>query len=403
MLNYNAPEDGQKSTIDSANSDQMNTFFYLKKALIEARKKAVFGQMASTINMPKHMGKKIKRYVYVPLLDDLNVNSQGIDASGAVSVNGNLYGSSKDVGTITGRLPLVGENGGRVNRVGFTRLEREGTMYRLGFFYEFSKDSLDFDSDAELKSHLARESVNGAYEIYEDLLQLDLLGGAGVVLYAGAAEDDDEVTAEVVGGVPASIVTYDDLRRMEQILDENRTPKQTKMITGTRLIDTKTVSGGRFAYIGIELQTTIEAMVDQFERPAFIPAHQYAAGTTLAQGEVGACGGFRFIVNQEMMHWAGAGAEVDSNPGYRSTPVSGTDRYDVFPILVVGDDSFNTIGFETSGDSAKFNIITKMPGREMATPSDPYGLTGFSSTQFWYGFLLNRPERIGIIKTVAKI
>lgn len=32
--------------------------------------------------MPKNMGKKIKRYVYVPLLDDANINDQGIDAAG---------------------------------------------------------------------------------------------------------------------------------------------------------------------------------------------------------------------------------------------------------------------------------------------------------------------------------
>lgn len=44
---------------------------------------------------------------------------------GAVAKQGhaNLYGSSKDVGTITSRLPLLTEDGGRVNRVGFTHVE----------------------------------------------------------------------------------------------------------------------------------------------------------------------------------------------------------------------------------------------------------------------------------------
>ena len=144
-LQYRAPIEGQKSSIDSATSDQMSTFLWLKKALIEARKEQFFMPLATAINMPKHMGKTVKVYEYVPLLDDRNVNSQGIDAAGATIANGNLYGSSKDVGTITSMLPTLTENGGRVNRVGFTRLAREGSIHKMGFFYEFTKEALDFD------------------------------------------------------------------------------------------------------------------------------------------------------------------------------------------------------------------------------------------------------------------
>src|SRR5690606_29480527 len=161
MLNYNAPIDGQKSSIDGAGSDQMNTFFWLKKAIIEARKEQYFMPLASTTNMPKHYGKTIKVYEYVPLLDDRNINDQGIDATGATIADGSRYGSSKDIGTITSKRPTLTENGGRVNRVGFTRLEREGSIHKFGFFYEFTQESLDFDSDDELKSHLSRELMNG--------------------------------------------------------------------------------------------------------------------------------------------------------------------------------------------------------------------------------------------------
>ena len=62
MLNYNAPSEGQKSSIDSAGSDQMNTFFWIKKALIEARKEQFFMPLSSTMNLPKHFGKAVKVY-----------------------------------------------------------------------------------------------------------------------------------------------------------------------------------------------------------------------------------------------------------------------------------------------------------------------------------------------------
>ena len=410
MLNYNAPIDGQKSSIDGAGSDQMNTFFWLKKALIESRKEQFFMPLSSTINMPKHYGKTIKVFEYVPLLDDRNVNDQGIDATGATIVDGNLYGSSKDIGTITSKLPTLTENGGRVNRVGFTRLTREGSIHKFGFFTEFTQEALDFDSDDGLKEHLSRELMNGAVQLTEAVLQRDLLAAAGTVLFAGAATSNAEVTGEVVPEVPgvspeipASVVTYQNLMRLDQILNENRTPKQTKIIVGSRMIDTKTIPSGRVMFIGSELVPLVRGMTDLFGNEAFIPVQQYGDAGTIMNGEIGSVDAFRIIVVPEMLHWAAAGAEVDDNPGYR-TSMDGTDeKYDIYPMLVVGDDSFVTIGFQTDGKTVKFSVMTKMPGRETADRNDPYGETGFSSIKWYYGILIKRPERIGLVKTVAPI
>ena len=407
-LQYRAPTQGQKSSIDSATSDQMNTFLWLKKALIEARKEQFFMPLATAINMPKHMGKAVKVYEYVPLLDDRNVNSQGIDAAGATIQNGNLYGSSKDIGTITSMLPTLTENGGRVNRVGYTRLQREGSIHKFGFFYEFTQEALSFDSDDGLKDHLARELVTGAHKLTEDVLQKDLLAAAATVLFAGVATADHEITGEDVnlgGGVmaPASIVDFKNLTRLDQILTDNRTPKQTKVITGSRLTDTKTLPSGRVMYTGSELMPLLRTMRDAFGQPAFIAVQHYADAANVLNGEEGAIGPFRIIQVPEMLHWAGAGDTVVNNPGYRSTIVNGTEHYDVFPLLVVGDDSFSTIGFQTDGKTVKFDITTKMPGAATADRNDPYGESGFSSIKWYYGILIKRPERLALIKTVAPI
>lgn len=409
MLNYNAPKEGQKSSIDGAGSDQMQMFFWLKKAIVQARREQYFTQLASVTNMPKHFGKSIKVYEYIPLLDDRNINDQGIDANGVTIANGNLYGSSKDVGTITNKLPTLTENGGRVNRVGFTRIEREGQLHKFGFFYEFTQESMDFDSDDQLMSHLSTELMNGAVQLTEAVLQRDLLAAAGVVLYAGAATDDDEVSGEVTpaaGGnpeVPASIVSYSNLMRLDAILTDNRTPTQTTIITGSRNIDTKVVGATRVLYVGSELAPILKSMKDLFGNKAFIEIQHYANAGTVLTGEIGSIDKFRIIQVPEMLHWAGAGAAVTDNPGYRTSMVGGTEHYDIYPMLLVGDQSFTTIGFQTDGKMLKFNVMTKMPGRETADRNDPYGETGFSSIKWYYGILVMRPERIGLIKTVAPI
>jgi N4-gp56 family major capsid protein len=407
MLNYNAPADGSKSSIDSANSDQMNTFFWLKKSIITARKDMYFMPLANVTNMPKNFGKTIKVYEYVPLLDDRNINDQGIDANGVTIANGNLYGSSKDIGTIMSKLPSLTENGGRVNRVGFKRLEREGSIHKFGFFYEWTQESMDFDSDDQLKDHLSRELMNGAVQLTEAVLQADLLAGAGTVLYAGAATADDEVTGEPVVGppaIPASIVDYRLLMRLDATLTDLRTPKQTTIITGSRLIDTKVIGATRVLYVGSELVPLLKSMTDLFGNKAFIEIQHYGDAGTIMNGEIGSIDSFRIIQVPEMLHWAAAGAEVGTNPGYRSSlNALGEERYDIFPMLCLGEDSFTTIGFQTDGKTVKFSVITKMPGKDTADRNDPYGETGFSSIKWYYGILIKRPERIGLIKTVAPI
>lgn len=410
MLNYNSPIDGQKSSIDGNGSDQMNTFLYLRGALIETKKEQYFLPLASTIGMPKHMGKTVQVYEYVPLLDDKNVNDQGIDANGVKIVNGNLYGSSKDVGTITGKLPVLSENGGRVNRVGFTRLMRSGSIHKFGFFTEFTNESLVFDSDDGLMKHLSRELLNGANEITEDVLQKDLLAAAGTIIYAGAATADSEISGEetpAAGGapaIPASLVSYKNLMRLDKILNDNRTPRQTKIIAGSRLTDTKVIGSGRVMYIGSDLVSVVRGMTDLFGKPAFISVQHYADAGTLLTGEIGSVDAFRIVVVPEMQKWAGAGKEATAaNPGYQTTTVSNVERYDVFPMLVVGAESFSTIGFQTDGEVFKFDILTKMPGKETADRNDPYGETGFSSIKWYYGFLAKRTERLALVKTVAPI
>lgn len=387
-MQYNDPAGGTPSSV----GNQFNTFHYIKQALIEARKEQYFSQLADTTSMPKNMGKKIKRYHYIPLLDDANINDQGIDAAGVTIANGNLYGSSKDVGTITDKLPVLSETGGRVNRVGFKRKELEGSFEKFGFFDEYTQESLDFDTDAELLQHINREMLNGANEITEDALQIDLLNSAGVIRYAGGATQNSEIDG-------TDLVEFGDLMRLSIDLDNNRTPKHTKMITGTRMIDTATIQGARVLYCGSELIPTLKGMKDLHGNPAFISIEKYAAGGQTLTGEIGTVDQFRIVIVPEMLKWAGAGAAANGDALHYTT----NDKFDVFPMLVIGSESFTTIGFQTDGKSVKFKIYHKKPGEQTADRNDPYGETGFMSIKWYYGFMVLRPERIGLIKTAAKI
>ena len=397
---------GSNSTIGA----QARTDFYNKKALIAVRDKQYFMPLADVQAMPKHHGKVIKQDVYIPLLDDRNINDQGIDAdkaeidnkwsawkkdgtligkafdtavlaaaatgSAVVQQNsGNLYGSGKDIGLIAAKLPALTENGGRVNRVGFTRQQITGSIAKQGFFTEYTQESLDFDTDSELLSHITEEMVQGATELTEANLQMDLLNNAGTISYAGG---NTKVTV-------SKVVTYTDLMNLSIALDNNKTPKQTKVIAGSRLVDTKTVNGGRIMYCGSEMIPALRAMTDLHGNPAFVSVEKYADAGNTVNGEIGSVDQFRIVVVPEMQYDAGAGA-------------SGVD---IYPMLCVGDGSFTTIGFQTDGKTVKFTTTHKKPGKDIADLADPYGETGFYSIKWYYGFMALRAERLGLIWTKA--
>jgi len=378
---------GNTSTVGT----QLRDFYYARDAITEVAKDQYFTQLASTTDMPKHYGQRIIRYIYVPLLDDRNINDQGIDATGATITNGNLYGSSKDIGKITDKMPVLSESGGRVNRVGFVRKTLEGTFQNYGYFTEYTEDSLNFDTDEELMMHINREMLNGASQISEALIQADLLNNAGVVKYAGTA-------TSAAGIDKTSIVTFQDLVNLTTDLDNNRTPKDTKINTGTVKIDTKTINAARLMYIGSELKNTLRKMKDFFNEKAFVGVQHYAAGTTPLRGEIGSIDEFRIIVVPEMMHWSAAGAAATANDGIHVT----SGKANVYPMLVVGSESFTTIGFQSDSKSVKYKIIHKKPS-ENAGLHNPYGKIGFMSIQWWYGFMVIRPERIALIKTAALV
>ena len=440
---YNSPSSTASGTASSI-GPQAITDYYFKKALIAVRGHQYFMPLADVRAMPKHMGKKIKQDVYVPMIDALNTGAQGIDGAEAVLVAGtwtgwnasgvvvaanyanetaaiagsgvvdvaendqNLYGSSKDTGAIQNKIPTLRENGGRVNRVGFTRTQVEGELLKRGFFTEYTQESMDFDSDADLLSHIVEEALVGANEITEAELQADLITTAtssGTAYFCSSAPGTDALAGSTVAAGATrtalklavdEVVVYNDLMNLSIALDDNKTPKQTKVISGSRMIDTKTVNGGRVMYIGSELIPTVRKMTDisgSVVGSGFVSVEKYADAANTLHGEIGSVDQFRIVVVPEMQHDRKGGAASSDTAG------TGKNGADIYPMLVVGDGAFTTIGFQTDGKSVKFTVNHKKPGKEIASLDDPYGEVGFYSIKWYYGFMALRPERLGIIWT----
>ncbi len=448
---------------------QFNDKHWSRAAVMEAKKVKTFSQMGDKLTQPKHYGDKIVKYHEIPILDDRNINDQGIDANGVTMTagtfyaydvdgamittgadatdgigfttqvlaqaavdtsdsatwnayhadgsaaignpystpdeardtvgeygtvtlipggtiktgNGNMYGGSKDLAIQNGSFPALTEEGGMVNRVGMKRLDIEARVTEFGFYMSFTKKSLDMDTEVGLLARYSRSVGEAQGDIRESQIRNSLIGASETNrVFAGDATAIGEVDI-------ADILDFTDLRLMDQALKEARCPKSTKLIDGSTKVGTTTVGKARYAYVGTEALPTLEDMTHNGVN-VWSPVEDYAAAGTIASGEIGRIGAFRFIEVEEMPNYAAQGADASATPDDNAHKSVGPDgwNYDVFPVLFVGSGSFATVGFE--GDVAR--VTTIMPKADAY--NDVYGKKGAVSISWYYGIMYLHPEWI---------
>jgi N4-gp56 family major capsid protein len=421
---------GGYTTPTSSVGVQFNEKFWSKVAVKAARRYMTFSQLGEQLIQPKNYGDTIVKYAEVPIIHQLNINDQGIDANGAVLIknkwysydvngamlapttgsdtkelaeavvgtvtiksgNGNMWGGDNSISVIKGSFPALGEEGGKVNAVGMIRQMLTAKVTEFGFHIPFTQKMIDMDSETGLLARMAQEVGIAQGEIREKQIMMGLL----------AAAETNRVIAGTAGTVSAigaaDIVDFQDIRSMQQSLKFARVPKQTRIIDGSTNFGTTVVGAGYTAFAGQELLPTLEDMTYAGVN-VWKPVESYAAAGTIMENEIGKISNTRFVEVMEMGKYAGAGAvstDATNDTDAANRYQTGT-HYDVFPILYVGTDSFGTVGFE--GDVARVNTI--MPKADAY--NDPFGKKGAVSISWYFGMLVYRPERIRMIATAASI
>ena len=396
---------------------QLNDFHFSKFAVMEASAENTFSRMGSPIQQPKHFGQTFKCYREIPIIHNLNVNSQGIDAFGVSmtqgkwyswdaagvrvehatlddakarvgqirieSGNGNLGGTSRDFLVQQGSIPLLGEEGGIVNQVGMRRAVIEAIIKEYGLTMRFTKRELDLDTQAGLLSKFTKRLAQAYGQMRERQIRNGLLqAGLDNVTYGGSALSQATMDA-------TSVMTYQTLRNMENTLDLDLCPSDSTVLSGSKFVDTLVVPSSRWMFIPYELKNTVEDMLKPDGTSAFQGVEHYTdTATYIPKGEFGRIGRFRFILVHDMPHFAGVGADVDVNDAVPMQSSNG--KYSAFPALIVGDDSFSTLGLQ--GDVAQ--VITALPKAD--ANKDPYGKNGSVAISWYFGLVVKRPERIKV-------
>ena len=436
--------------------DRQFTPEFVTKAIVEMpMRKKFFSKRSNRVAMPKNHGDKLTKEIRLPMLHKDNMVDGNIDTSVASIIKNEYARVDKATGLVISRFnaetylkadgsvtlasaqaqaqaaaasgipstqevkstaggifngfasyaatkgPLVElpEEGGVINLLNSSSKLVSAKVTFHGVATKYTVRSVNLDSRVGQVATKIKDLSRAVSELKEAQVQSSLVSAAEMNFMPAST------TAVAMSGMDGlSTLTYDALTAFEQELLRDDVPMDTEILEGVDLIDTKVVEDAFIAYVGREAIPVLRNMVGPNGELVWIPKSKYAAGTELLEGEQGAVGSFRFVVVPDLVAYRGKGLAVGDvadtagtttqTAAYKTTNADGT-FYDVFPMMVVGDDSFSITGFGGESTAAK-HIAPKSD-----VHNDMYGEVGGVFAKWTYGFLPYRPERIKMLGFTA--
>ena len=441
------------ATIDRQFNDE-----FVTKAVVEMpSRKRFFSNRSNKVAMPKNHGDTLTKEVKLPMLHKDNMVDGGIDATvasiikneyarvvaatgivvqrynvenylasdGSVSMDdartaaraaavaalaageevrstaGSILNGAAGYATSTGPLVELPEEGGVLNLLNSSSKLISAKISFHGVASKYTKRSVDLDSRMGQVAQKVKDLSRAVIEIKEMQVQNSVLASAELNMMPSTANASVVDMADMDG---MDTLTYDTLTAFEQELQRDDVPMDTEILSGVDLVDTVTVEDAYIAYVNREAIPVLRRITGPGGALVWQEKSKYAAGTTLLEGEQGSIGSFRFVVVPDLQVFRGGGIEVahiddaadaaTQAAAYKTVKSNGT-YYDVFPMVVVGDDSYSITGF--GGESTQAKHI--MPKADVH--NDIYGEVGGVSAKWSYGYLPYRPERIKMLAFTA--
>lgn len=338
------------------------------------------------------------------------------DASGGETVfstPGAILGGSSSYGLLAGDMVPLPEEGGVVNLLNATNKLYSAKVTKHGIGMKYTVTSIKQGSLVRtIAKHIADVSrAVGEIKELQSMISVVSASASNAII----ASDTHVTRATITAG---DLVDFDTFTALEQELQLHDCPMDTTLLSGTTNVDTRVVDDTFIMYISREMVPAVRKVIGPDDKIAFLALAKYKAGLDRKplQGELGVIGAFTLCVDPDLATYRGAGAVTTAYSddaaaiadGFASkivgdkailnrhstTNATGT-YFDVFPMVVVGDDSFVETGF--SYDTVKARHI--MPKADVY--NDMHAEVGGVSAKWSYGFLPYRPERLRCIETTA--
>lgn len=202
-----------------------------------------------------------------------------------------------------------------------------------------------------------------------ELLMWDIVRAGSNVDYGGA------VTVRT-GVNKTSLLTKSTQRSQVTMLDRMKAKKFTQVLGGSENYETFAIEPSWIGIAHSDLNPTIRDLKGTNDNDTFVPTSKYGPGMrSVSPREIGNFEDIRYVTSPDLPSWTGAGATVTATDqaAYRFTTVSGTAKYDVYPILFIGRDAFGCIPLRGARDG-KNKRVGGVPVRPaVLNPGTPRG------------------------------
>lgn len=159
-----------------------------------------------------------------------------------------------------------------------------------------------------------------------------------------------------------------DFRKIYRSFKANKAKEITEIIAASPKVSTEPVESAYFVMGSTYLDADCRAMTD------FVESHKYSDSTKRQIGEIGKLDQFRFVLTSMFDPWKAAGTDNSGQSTYLTNLTEGTGSPDVFPLIVVAQDSYAIVPLQ-GYESVQIAVVN--PGTP--TKDDPHGLLGFAS------------------------
>lgn len=184
-------------------------------------------------------------------------------------------------------------------------------------------------------------------------------GGAGTTL------------ATVNGKITAKM-----LRKIARSLALNHAKKPTSILAPSGNIGTKPIEAAYLVFCSTDIDADLR---DTTAFPGYTPVAAYGSRKPIHENEIGSFEQFRFIASPELVPFQNAGAVVGST-GCLS---SGGTNIDVYPLIVVAQESYGTVALR---GAKSFDLSVIPVGNKDS--ADPLGQRGYIGAKFYAASVL---------------
>lgn len=238
-------------------------------------------------------------------------------------------------------------------------------LKQYGCLYSFTDKVADLYEDGisdALKTQVAeRMTLIRELELYSKLRASTnrFYGGTGTTL------------ATVNGKITPKL-----LRKISRSLAINHSKKITSILAATPMIGTKPIEAAYLVFCSTDVEADLR---DTTVFPNYTPVAAYGSRKPMHENEIGSFENFRFIASPELIPFQNAGVLI----GATACLSSGGTNIDVYPLIIVGQESYGTVALR---GSKSFDLSVIPVGNKDS--ADPLGQRGYAGSKFYAASVL---------------